>query len=102
MGHSQTRKDEDADKQDGSCTKDSIHAYTSVVANPCILATKLNKPLIYRKNSLKKVNMTFKRGFVVLRLAKKSAVIHLHLDSVLVFERNGVTLRYYFCRQTEN
>ena len=37
--------------------------------------------------------MTFKRGFVVLRLTKKSAVIHLHLDSVLVFEGNGVTLR---------
>ena len=83
MGYSQTRKDEVADKQEGGCTKDSVHAYNNVVANSCILATELNKPLIHGDNSLKKVNLTFKRGFVVLRLAKKSAVIHLHLDSVL-------------------
>ena len=60
MGYSQTRKDEVADKQEGGCTKDSIHAYTNVVANPCILATELNKPLIHRDNSLKKVNLAFK------------------------------------------
>ena len=70
-----------AGKQDGGCTKDSIDARTNVVGNSCNLATESNKPLIHRHNSLRKVNLTFKRGFIVLKLA--SVIIHLPLDSDL-------------------
>ena len=45
-------------------------ACTNVVDNSCNLATESNIPLIYRDNSLRKVNFTFKRGFIVLKLAK--------------------------------
>ena len=61
-------------------------ARTDVVGNSCNLATESNKPLIHRDNSLKKVNLTFKRGLIVLKLAKNSAVIHLPQDSVLDVE----------------
>ena len=65
---------------------DSIDACTNVVGNFCNLATESNKPLIHRDNSLKKSNLTFKRGFIVLKLAKNSAAIHSLLDSALDVE----------------
>ena len=43
----------------------SIDACTNVAVNSCNLATELNMPLIDRDNSSKKVNLTFKRGFIV-------------------------------------
>ena len=75
-----------AGKQDGGYTEDSTDACTNVVGNSCNLTTESNKPLIHRDNSLRKVNLTFKRGFMVLKLAKNSAVIHLPLDSVFDIE----------------
>ena len=75
-----------AEKQDGGCTEDSIDARSNVVGNSCNLVTESNKPLIHRDNPLRKVNLTFKRGFIVLKLVKNSAVIHLPLDRVLDFE----------------
>ena len=75
-----------AEKQDGGCPDDSIHARSNVVGNSCNLATESNKPLIHRDNSLRKVNLTFKRGCIVLILAKNSAVIHVPLDRVLSVE----------------
>ena len=62
-----------AGKQDGGCMEESIDAYTNVVGNSCNLATESNKPLFQRVNSLKNANLTFKRGFVVLKLVKNSA-----------------------------
>ena len=64
-------------KQDGGCTEDSIDACTNVVGNSCNLAPESNKPFIHRDNSLRKVNLTFKCGFIV---------IPLPLDSVLDVE----------------
>ena len=60
----------------------SMHVVANT-ANTCNLAAELNKPLIHQDNSSKKNKLTFKRSFLVLKLAKKSAVIHLRLDSVL-------------------
>ena len=54
-----------AEKQNGGCPEDSIDACTNVVGNSCNLASESNKPLIHRDNSLEKVNLAFKRGFVV-------------------------------------
>ena len=75
-----------AGKQDGGCTKESIDSCTNVAGNSCHLAIKSNKPLTYRDNYPNKANLTFKRGFIVLKLAKFSAVNHLPLDSVLAVE----------------
>ena len=71
---------------DGGCTEDIIDAYTNMVGNSCNLAIESNKPLIHRDNSSRKLNLTFKRGFIFLKLAKNFAVIHLRLDSVLYVE----------------
>ena len=49
----------------------------NVVGNSCVLGTESIKPLIHRDNSLRKVNLTFKHGFIVVKLKKNSAVIHL-------------------------
>ena len=46
--------------------RDSIDACTNVAGNSCNLATESDKLLIHRDNSLRKVNLTFKRGFIVL------------------------------------
>ena len=64
-----------AGSQDGGSTEDSIDACSNVVGNSCNLATESNKPLIHRDNSLRKGDLTFKRGFIliVLNLAKNSA-----------------------------
>ena len=53
-----------------------------------LVISQLNKtiPLIHRDNSLRKVNLTFKRGFIVLKLANISVVNQLSLDSVLAIE----------------
>ena len=75
-----------AGKRDGGFTEDSIDACTNVVGNSCNLATESNKLFIHRDNSLRKVNLTFKRGFKISKLAKNSAIIHLLLDSVLGVE----------------
>ena len=75
-----------AGKQCGGCTDDSIDACTNVVGISCNFATESNRPIIHRDNSLRKVNLTFKRGFIVLNLAKNSALIHLPQDSVLDIE----------------
>ena len=64
--------------------EDSIGACTNAVGNSCNLATESNKPLIHRDNSLKKVHLTFKRGFIILKLAKISA--DLPPDSVFDVE----------------
>ena len=69
-----------AGKPDGGCTEDSIDTRTNVVGNSCNFATESNKPLIHRHNSLRKVNLIFKRDFVVLKLVKNAAVIHVPLD----------------------
>ena len=45
---------------------------TIVFSNSFNLATESNKPLIHRDNSLRKVNLAFKRGFIVIKLAKIS------------------------------
>ena len=66
--------------------KDSIDTRTNVVGNSCNFATESNKTLIHRDNALKKVYLTFKRGFIVLKPAKNSAVILLPLDSVLAVD----------------
>ena len=79
MGYSQANKM----AAEGECTENSIDVCTDVVGNSCNLATKSNKPFIRRDKPLKKVNLTFKRGFIVLKLVKISAVNHLPLDSVL-------------------
>ena len=50
-------------------------ACTTMVENSCNLATESKKPLYHRDNSLRKVNLTFKSGCIVLKLAKNSAVI---------------------------
>ena len=73
-------------KQDGGCTEDNIDAFTYVVGNSCNLVTESSKPLIHRDNSLRKVNLTFKCGFGVIKLSKNYAVIHLPPDSVLDVE----------------
>ena len=65
--------------------KDSIDTRTTrtnVVGNSGNLTTESNKTLIHRDNALKKVYLTFKRGFIILKPAKNSAVILLPLDSV--------------------
>ena len=49
----------------------------NVVGNSCDLGNESIKPLIHRDNSLRKVNLTFKRGFIVIKLKKNFAVIHL-------------------------
>ena len=54
-----------------------MDACTNVVGNSCNLATESNKPLTHRDNSLMNENLTFERGFIVLKLAKNSAVIQL-------------------------
>ena len=43
----------------------SIDACTNVVVKYCNLAFELNIPLNDRDNSSRKVNLTFKRGFIV-------------------------------------
>ena len=63
-----------AGKQDGGSTEYSIDACTDVVGNSCNLATESNKLLNHRDNSLMKINLTFKRGSIVLK-KRKSAVI---------------------------
>ena len=49
----------------------------NVVGNSCDLATESIKPIIHGDKSLKKVNLTFKRGFIVIIKRKYFAVIHL-------------------------
>ena len=61
--------------------EDRIDARTHVVGNYCKLANESIKPLIHRVNSSWKANMAFNRGFIVLKLAKNSAVIHFPLDT---------------------
>ena len=72
MGYPKKR----AKKQDGGCTEDRFDVRTNVVSTSCNLASESKKPLIHRDNSLTKINLTFKCGFLVLKLAKNSAVIH--------------------------
>ena len=67
-----------AEKQDGGCTEDSIDPYN--------LPSESNKPLNHRDDCLRKINLMFKRGFLILKLAETFVVIHLPLDSVLDFE----------------
>ena len=72
-----------AGKQDGGWTEDSVDACTNLVGNSYNLASESNKPLNHRDDCLRKINLTFKRGFLVLKLAETFVVIHLPLDSVL-------------------
>ena len=66
----------------------SMHAL-NVAGNSCNLATESSKPLIHRlrySNSLRKVNLMLKSGFIVLKLAKNFTLIYLSLESDLYVE----------------
>ena len=68
-------------KQDGDCMEESIEV--AFVAFNLSLFDTTTKGLLFipQDNFLRNVNLMFKCGFIVLKLVKNSAVVHLPIDS---------------------
>ena len=81
-------------------------ACTNVVTNSCNLATESNKLLIHRENSLRKVNLTLKLGFIVLIPAKncqcRNSVSFRQCPTfTILFNFHSLTCICSFCRLSE-